>query len=116
MHQVLTLYGLGAPGHVLEEHYASSSSYQMKPKKLTEENVEAMSDPEGFKRFLGNREYTHDYMEFFQREIGKRGVEEVLQEYLFSGTEIAEDMFARLFMGMGSSCSSLAFALEMRCL
>ena len=100
VHLVLTLYGLGAPPNVIERSYKANTSYQQATKPLTEENVAAMSEPHGFKSFLGNAEYTHDYLEFFQREIEKKGVETVLQEYLFSGTEIAEDMLVRLFMGM----------------
>jgi hypothetical protein len=72
----------------------------MKPKPLREENVLAMSEIEGFKSFLGKTEHTHDYLEFFQRELEAKGVEVVLKEYLFSGTELAEDMLVRLFGGM----------------
>lgn len=72
----------------------------MKPKPLREENVKAMSTPEGFKKFLGDTEYTHDYIEFFSRELEARGVEAILQDYLFSGTERADDMLARLYGGM----------------
>jgi hypothetical protein len=100
------LYGLGAPSEVLEAHYKANAAYQMEPRPLHEENVTAMKEPEGFKRFLGKRQYTHDYLEFFTREIESKGVESVVQEYLFSGTEISEDMFVRLFMGM---CLSLRF-------
>lgn len=99
MHQVLTLYGLGAPSSVLEAHFKANSTYQKPPKPLREENVVAMGTPEGFERGLGDMEYTHDYMEFFAREIEKRGVEDVLREYLFAGTERAEDMLVRLFSG-----------------
>lgn len=100
MHQILTLYGLGAPPNVIEAHYKANTSRQMKPKPLTEENVKAMSDPEGFKKFLGNTKYTHDYIEFFQRELEAKGVEAVVQEYLFSRSEIAENLLARLYGGM----------------
>lgn len=100
MHQVLTLYGLGAPPDVIEAHYKANTSYQMKPKPLREENVKAMSEPEGFKKFLGKAKYTHDYIEFFHREIEAKGVEVVMQEYLFSRSEIAEEMLARLYGGM----------------
>jgi hypothetical protein len=100
VHQVLTLYGLGAPPNVIEAHYKSNTSYQMKPKPLREENVKAMSEPEGFKKFLGNTKYTHDYIEFFHRELEAKGVEAVVQEYLFSRSELAEDLLARLYGGM----------------
>lgn len=72
----------------------------MKPKPLREENVKAMGEPEGFKKFLGKTDYTHDYIEFFHRELEAKGVEAVVQEYLFSRSELAEDMLARLYGGM----------------
>jgi len=107
VHQILSLYGLGAPSAVLEAHYKANATYQMEPRPLHEENVKAMKEPEGFKRFLGKMQYTHDFLEFFTREIESKGVESVVQEYLFSGTEMAEDMFVRLFMGMCLSLVSL---------
>ena len=100
VHQVLTLYGLGAAPNVIEEHYKANTSYQMKPKPLRKENVAAMSELKGFKSFQGKTDHTHDYMEFFHQELETKGVEAVLQEYLFSGTELAEDMLVRLFAGM----------------
>jgi hypothetical protein len=100
VHQTLTLYGLGAPPAVLDAHYAANATYQMAPMPLREENVQAMGSPEGFGTFLGKRQYTRDYLEFFTREIEKKGVESVVKEYLFSGSERADDMLVRLFMGM----------------
>lgn len=100
MHQVLSLYGLGAPPDVIEAHYKANTSYQMDPKPLREENVAAMSEVQGFRSFMGNMDNTHDYMEFFHRQLETKGVEAVLQEYLFSGTELAEDMLVRLYSGM----------------
>ncbi|KFY85054.1 hypothetical protein V500_08756 [Pseudogymnoascus sp. VKM F-4518 (FW-2643)] len=113
-HEVLTLYGLGAPPNVIERHYKASTSYQMKPKPLREENVKAMSEPEGFKKFLGKTEYTHDYIEFFQRELEAKGVETVVQEYLFSRSELAEDMLARLYGGFLHPLIHLGFGLEFK--
>ncbi|KFY31431.1 hypothetical protein V493_01116 [Pseudogymnoascus sp. VKM F-4281 (FW-2241)] len=112
VHQILTLYGLGAPPSVIEANYKANTYYQLEPKPLREENVKAMSEPEGFKKFLGDKEHTHDYMEFFQRELEAKGVEAVVQEYLFSRSEIAEDMLARLFGGFLHPLIHLGFGLE----
>ncbi|KFY18225.1 hypothetical protein V492_00045 [Pseudogymnoascus sp. VKM F-4246] len=114
VHQVLTLYGLGAPPDVIERHYKANTSYQMKPKPLREENVKVMSTPEGFKKFLGNTDNTHDYIEFFHRELEAKGVEAVLQEYLFSRSERAEDMLARLYGGFLHPLIHLGFGLEFK--
>ena len=58
-----------------------------------------MATLEGFKKYLGNKDHTHDYLEFFTREIEKKGPDAVLQEYVFAGDERANDMFSRMFMG-----------------
>lgn len=112
VHQVLTLYGLGAPAEVLEKHYEANQGYQQGPKALHPGNVEAMQDRDVFKKYLGKMEYTHDYLEFFTREIEKKGVEATLQEYLFSGDETAEDLLARLFAGFLHPLIHLGFGLE----
>ncbi|KFY40940.1 hypothetical protein V495_05163 [Pseudogymnoascus sp. VKM F-4514 (FW-929)] len=111
---LLTLYGLGAPSDVLEKHYQANRTYQMEPKPLREKNVEAMSDLEGFKKFLGKTQYTHDYIEFFTRELEAKGVEAVVQEYLFSRTELADDMLARLYGGFLHPLIHLGFGLEFK--
>jgi hypothetical protein len=73
-----------------------------------------MADPEKFKRFLGQDTHYHDFLVFFQKELEAKGVNGVLNEYLFAGTypvnrkilmlkfigdERADDMLVRLFSG-----------------
>jgi hypothetical protein len=99
VHHILSLYGLGAPASVLEKQYKENVAYQLKPKPVNEKNVQAMRDPEQFKKFLGKRKHVHDFIVFFQREMEAKGLEVVLQEYLFSKTEIADDMLVRMFAG-----------------
>lgn len=90
MHHLLTLYALGAPVDIIEKQYAANSTYQRPAYVINEENVEAMSDPEKFMELCGtdatgNPDKGADFFAFFQKEIDKKGVPEVLKEYLFAG-------------------------------
>jgi hypothetical protein len=70
-----------------------------------------MYDKTQFQQHLGKEKNFPNYLAFFQQEIEKKGVADVLNEYLFSGSECAETMLARLFGGewtcRRSSCSSI---------
>jgi hypothetical protein len=44
-----------------------------------------MESKEGFKKYLGRTEHNHDYMVLFAKEIDAKGVDGVLQEYVFAG-------------------------------
>lgn len=58
-----------------------------------------MANQEHFAKYLGKEKYYHDYVTFFQREMERKGWENVLNEYLFSGTKQADDLLARTFAG-----------------
>jgi len=45
-----------------------------------------MADSEKFKKFMGQGTHYHDFLIFFQKELEAKGVDGVLNEYLFAGT------------------------------
>lgn len=61
--------------------------------------IRSLYDKAGFKKCLGRDKNYPNFLAFFQDEIEKKGVGNVLNEYLFSGDENAESMLARLFGG-----------------
>jgi hypothetical protein len=85
VHHILSLYGLGAPASVIEKQFERNASYQCPPKPVTEEVVQNMADPEKFKEYLGQDTHYHDFLVFFQKELEAKGVDGVLNEYLFAG-------------------------------
>jgi hypothetical protein len=99
VHHLLTLYALGAPASVIEKHYRRNAAYQRPQFPVEERNVTDMGNPEHFTKYMGREKYYHDYVIFFQREMELKGWESVLNEYLFSGTEQADDLLARTFAG-----------------
>lgn len=62
--------------------------------------MQSLHDKAKFKDCLGKQKNYPNFLKFFQREIGQKGVEKVLSEYVFSGDENAESMLARLFGGI----------------
>jgi hypothetical protein len=74
--------------------------YQLLPPKFPDETtVSAMAEPTAFKEFIGKEEHYLDFCEFFERELEKYGYEDVLQKYLFGDSEIAKNIFPRIYHG-----------------
>jgi hypothetical protein len=101
---------LGASPEIIKSQYDLNKSYQRPAEKLEEKVVQEMHDPAKFKECLGKEEYYHDFLVFFQREIEAKGVEEVLNEYLFKRDERAEDLLVRTFAGMYAIIWNLMYA------
>lgn len=98
-HQLLTLFGLGAPIEAIENRYKENASYQRPNFAVEERILEDMAAPANFKKYLGKEKYYHDFLVFFQNEMEKKGWEKVLNEYLFAEDERADDMLGRMFAG-----------------
>ncbi|KIM99536.1 hypothetical protein OIDMADRAFT_42628 [Oidiodendron maius Zn] len=114
VHHLLTLYSLGAPASVIEKHYRRNAAYQRPQFPVEERTVTDMANQEHFAKYLGKETYYHDYVTFFQREMEKKGWENVLNEYLFSGTKQADDLLARTFAGLLHPLIHLGFGIEFR--
>lgn len=95
---------MGATPAQLEKQYDLNAAYQRDPVKLEERIVLDMHDPEKFKKYLGDENYYHDFLVYFQEEIAAKGWEAVLDEYVFCGDKRADDMLVRMF---GGECPTL---------
>ncbi|KAG4438314.1 hypothetical protein IFR05_006201 [Cadophora sp. M221] len=114
VHHLLTLYSVGAPASVIEKHYKNNASYQRPPVALDERIVQDMSNPEHFKKYLGNEKYYHDFLVFFQKEMESKGMENVLNEFLFAENEKADDLLGRMHGGFFHPIIHLGFGLEFK--
>jgi hypothetical protein len=103
VHHLLTLYGLGASTFQIERAYKDNTNYQRPTGTLEERIVQDMSDPAQFKKYLGKEKYYKDFLVFFQTEMEKEGWEKTLQEYMFAGNELADDIFGRMHAGTSTS-------------
>jgi hypothetical protein len=85
---------------VIEKQYKHNVSYQRLNMQVEERIVEDMSDPEHFQKYLGKEKYYIDFLVFWQSEMEKKGWENVLNEYIFAGSEKADDLLTRMYAGM----------------
>ncbi|MCJ1234045.1 hypothetical protein MMC14_002003 [Varicellaria rhodocarpa] len=99
VHHVCTIFALGAAPDAIRRHYDRNASYQRPPPPLEDHIVQGLYDPAKFLANLTEPSRYRDYLMFFQKEIAKKGYEDVLNEYVFKSDERANIMFARLYAG-----------------
>ncbi|KAE8392633.1 hypothetical protein BDV23DRAFT_150778 [Aspergillus alliaceus] len=112
VHHILTMFALGASPNELKAAYERDKSYQKPVLPTNESVVQSLYDQAQFKDSLGNREDYPNFLEFFQREIEKKGVEDTVNQYVFAEDDIAQDMLARLFGGLIHPLIHLGFGIE----
>ena len=100
VHHLCTIFALGALPETLKEQYKRNASYQQPPVPLDEDVVQDLSDPAKYTKYLGNERYYRDYLVFFQKEMEKKGYEEVINEYMLKGDERADELLVRMYAGM----------------
>lgn len=99
LHHLLAIVALGGTEDQLQNAYDLAIGSQRSTRPPDRPRVLDMHTPRGFKKYLGSGKYYDDYFAFFQSEIGRNGVAKTVNEFLFKGDEIAEDMFQRFFSG-----------------
>ncbi|KAJ4346907.1 uncharacterized protein N0V89_010840 [Didymosphaeria variabile] len=114
VHHLLTLFALKATPEEIKRAYNDNKYYQRPPVDLKKEIVNDMHNPERYKTYLGKEKYYHDFLQYFQEEIGRKGWETVLNDELFKGDERADDLLARLFAGFLHPIIHLGFGIEHR--
>ena len=90
VHHLLAIYSLGASPSTISKGYDTNASYQLPPKPIHDRLPLDFADSAIFSKHLGDGQYYHDYLLFFQNEISAKGYEAVILEYLFEGDERAE--------------------------
>src|SRR5215469_10161996 len=114
VHHLLTLYALGGDPATIQRHYVNNKTYQRPPGPTRDEVVKEMHDPAKFKKLLGQEEYYHNFLIFFQSEIDAKGWSAVINEYCLARDERADDMLVRLFMGFLHPLIHLGFGVEFK--
>ena len=113
-HHLLTAYALGASPSILQKHFDDNLSYQQPLKSTNQAKVKNLHDPAIFNQCLGKASNYHEFLEFFQTEVERKGYEEVTNEYLFKGDERADDMLVRMFGGIYHPLIHLGLGLEFK--
>lgn len=107
VHHLLAAYALGATPQELQLAHDTMESTQRPRFPIDESRINEMYDTKGFKSMLGDERDYHNYLAFFWQKFEKDGWKPVVAEYLFSGTEVADDLFTRLFTGMDNEFMTL---------
>lgn len=112
VHHLLALYGTGADAAAIQRGFDGNTGYQ-RPARPTHGHVaEDLRSWSHASKYLGRDQYYPDFLAFFQREIEAKGWQAVVTEYLFSGTEAAEDLLVRLYAGVLHPLIQLMYAME----
>lgn len=94
-----TIFALGASPNVIEKHYRREAAYQRPLLPLDERVLEDLHDPSKFFEYLADEKYYRDYLVYFQEEIGNKGYQDVVNEYLFKGDKRADYVLGVLLAG-----------------
>ena len=111
-HHLLTIYALGATTAELQQAFDDHVPYQRSHFPVDDAILADMSDPSKFTEYLGQEKYFNDYMRFFESRFERDGWQNVVNEYLFSGTEVAEELLVRMFAGFLHPLIHLGFGVE----
>ena len=100
VHYLLTSFALGASPDELQNAFDKNAGYQRPALPLTEGIVNKLYNDRYFKSLLGNDVYVPDYTSFFLKRFEQEGWQNVVNLYLFSRNDIAEELLVRLHAGM----------------
>ncbi|GMG14408.1 unnamed protein product [Aspergillus oryzae var. brunneus] len=112
VHHILTMFALGASPDEIKAAFERNKSYQRPALPANDSVVQSLYDQARFKECLGKRNNYPNFLEYFQREIETKGVENVVNQYIFAGDDLAEDMLVRLFGGLIHPLIHLGFGIE----
>ncbi len=99
VHYLLTAYALGADPSQLQTAFDKNVDYQRQRLPVDEVLVGKLSNQRSFMSLLANDTYFNDYTVFFQRKFEEEGWQKVVNQYLFSRSEVAEELLVGLFAG-----------------
>ncbi|KAL1974800.1 hypothetical protein VTN31DRAFT_5004 [Thermomyces dupontii] len=112
VHHLLTLFSLGAAPEALQDAYQRGNSYQRPVQPTDRDIVQELLEKKQFKQYLGKEEHYPNFLSYFQREIGAKGVQSVVNEHLFAGDDHADDLLIRMFAGVFHPIIHLGFGIE----
>ncbi|KAL2819630.1 hypothetical protein BDW59DRAFT_151302 [Aspergillus cavernicola] len=99
VHHLLTLYALGATPDEIRAMYDLNIGYQALVQYHPASVVVELQDRAFFKQCIGDLSYYDSFVRFFQDEIAQRGIPDVVNEYLFQGDDISDDILGRMHSG-----------------
>jgi len=112
VHSLLSILSLGASPQELQDRYDDGIGIQRKIPEIDHALLEKLSDSETLYNSIGKIDQYHTFLEFFEREIAAKGWKEVVQEYVFARTKVADTMLARMYEGAFHPIIHLGLGIE----
>ncbi|CAI9630963.1 hypothetical protein GT037_010064 [Alternaria burnsii] len=112
VHFMLTVWALGASPETIRAQYHREHIRQRQAMQSQPEKVQAFKNKQVMLEHMYREENYASFLVFFQGEIGERGINAVLNEYLFQGDELAESLLSRMFSGLVHPIIHLGFGIE----
>lgn len=113
-HSVLSVLALGGSPADLQRAYDDGVDIvkQRPLPPLALAVVEQLGDEAQFRARIGHLDQYTNFLAFFKHQIESKGWRDVVVEYLFSGTPIAETMLAQLYEGAYHPLIHLGLGIE----
>lgn len=103
VHFLLTAYALGAGVDRIQHAFDANTAYQRPNYPPNEDRISKLEDDSYFLKLLGKKmgegTYFSDFRTFFERKMLKEGWQKVVNDYLFSGSQLAEQILIRIYAG-----------------
>ena len=112
VHSLLSILTLGASPQEIQDRYDDGKAIQRAIPNIDNAQLERLSDAETFHSTIGQIGQYHTFLEFFKHEIAAKGWKEVVQEYVFARTKVADTMLARMYEGAYHPIIHLGLGIE----
>ena len=112
VHSLLSILSLGASPQEIQDRYDDGKAIQRTIPDIDNVLLEKLVDPETLHATIGQIDQYHTFLDFFKREIAAKGWKETVQEYVFSRTEVAEMLLARMYEGAYHPIIHLGLGIE----
>ena len=112
VHHVFAIYALGASPKEIQKAFDVNAGYQRPSEPIDNKLVSQLDDPATFKKHLGDELHYPDYLEFFRKEISKKGYKDVIKEYLLAGDDRADDLLGRCYAGFLHPIIHMGYGVE----
>lgn len=111
-HHLLTILSLGASPSELQKAFDDNAGGQRPLPDLDNQIVQELSDEGKFYESIGQITQYTNFLVFFEQRIAEEGWKEVVHEYCFSRSRIAEALLARLYVGAFHPIIHLGLGVE----
>jgi hypothetical protein len=112
VHSLLTILALGAGPQELQDRYDDGVPIQRAMPEIDNELLEKLDDEAVFFEALGTVARYHTFLEYFKRKMATRDWKDVVQEYVFARTRVADAMLARMYEGAYHPIIHLGLGVE----